>query len=276
MDAFFAISKAAGLVLSPSNLLVILIVAGGMIWRFAPRIRQWGQRILVGAASALAALALLPIGDWLLVGLERRFPPIEDCLAAQDLEPAGIVLLGGGLGSHRMNGRVIDEMNDGSDRLRMAATLARRYAGAPIVVSGGQAFDNGSERSEADAMADLLVELGVAPERIVRESNSRTTAENAALAGLPSGGRRWLLVTSAFHMPRAMGTFRKAGHSVIAAPTDWRVSDGKSLFLTNAADNLGKLDLAAKEIMGLAGYWATGRSSSLLPGPEDECDLPAA
>ena len=153
--------------------------------------------------------------------------------------------------------------------------LGRRFPGVPIVVSGGQAFDTGANRNEADAMADLLIELGIPSERIIRESNSRTTAENASLAELPaSNGRPWLLVTSAFHMPRAMGTFRKAGHEVIAAPTDWRISDNKTFLPFNAADNLSNVDLAAKELMGLAGYWLTGRTSALLPGPEEECETP--
>lgn len=272
MDVFFAISKTAGLLLAPSSLVLILILLGAALWQFAPRLHHWGRRLVVTGALTFAALGLLPFGDGMLVLLERRFAPIEDCAAAELMEPAGIIVLGGGLGSHRMGERIVDEMRDGADRVRQAAMLARRFPGAPVVVSGGQAYDNGSGRNEADAMTDLLVELGVARERIVQEAGSRTTAENAALVALSNDARPWLLVTSAFHMPRAMGTFRKAGHKVIAAPTDWRVTEGDPVFLVNAAENLMKVDLAMKEYLGLLGYWVTGQSASLFPGPQGECD----
>jgi len=205
----------------------------------------------------------------MLALLERRFPPLPHCSAAGAAAPGGILLLGGAISPIVTGGHIEDDLGEASDRIRFAASLAREYPGAPILVSGGEAFDNGADSSEAQAMADLLVELGVSADRIVLESQSRTTAENAAFIAQKAGGKRLLLVTSAFHMPRSVGTFRKAGLDVIAAPTDWRVQDNPPPLLFSASENLRKVDLAAREYFGLLAYWLSGRSDALFPGPEE-------
>lgn len=166
---------------------------------------------------------------------------------------------------------MVDDLNDAADRVREAALLARKFPDIAVLVSGGQAFENGAHRSEASAMSDLLVDLGVSRDRIVMESASRTTAENAALTAQLTKDAPWLLVTSAFHMPRAVGTFRKSGIHVLPAPTDWRVAESWSPLQFNASANLSKMDLAAREYLGLLGYWISGRSDSLLPGPDRPC-----
>ena len=104
------------------------------------------------------------------------------------------------------------------------------------------------------------------------ESESRTTAENATFTRQlvsPKPGERWLLVTSAFHMPRSMGAFRKAGFEVEAYPVDWRSrgwSDLASPF-SSLSMGLARTDTAVHEWTGLIAYWMTGRSSELFPGP---------
>ncbi len=107
------------------------------------------------------------------------------------------------------------------------------------------------------------------------ESRARNTEENAefskALAA-PKNGERWLLVTSAYHMPRSAGLFRKAGFGVETYPVDWRVGERANLltFSTIALDGLERTDVAMREWMGLVAYWATGKIDRLLPGPTSE------
>lgn len=270
MDQFFALSKVAGLLFAPSNLVVGFMLGGVVLARFA-KTHRWGRRLTISGLASFLAMALLPIGDGLMAVLERRFPPIELCSALSDLKPGGIILLGGGMTPRMLDRMPVDDMNDAADRVREAARLARRFADIPLLVSGGQAFDTGANRSEAAAMSDLLVELGVARNRIELEAASRTTAENGAFSTRILDGRPWLLVTSAFHMPRAIGVFQKQGAQVIAAPTDWRVWPDASPFQFNASRNLGAIDMAVKEYLGLFGYWVTGRTGSLLPGPDRAC-----
>jgi uncharacterized SAM-binding protein YcdF (DUF218 family) len=119
-------------------------------------------------------------------------------------------------------------------------------------------------------MADMLVELGVERVRIRLESGSRTTAQNAemtAKAAMATPGD-WLLVTSAWHMPRAMGLFRKAGVAVVAAPVDWNVDDSAPLILTTAAGHITQFEIAMREYVGLAFARITGKSGDFLPGPK--------
>jgi uncharacterized SAM-binding protein YcdF (DUF218 family) len=106
---------------------------------------------------------------------------------------------------------------------------------------------------------------------VIFEDRSRNTYENAvlskALAG-PAEGERWLLVTSAAHMPRSVGVFRQAGWPVIAYPVDFRTSDEIGfLQMPDAAQRWAELDQAIKSWVGLVAYWLTGRTSALFPAP---------
>jgi uncharacterized SAM-binding protein YcdF (DUF218 family) len=82
-------------------------------------------------------------------------------------------------------------------------------------------------------------------------------------------GETWLLVTSAFHMPRAMGLFRKAGFAVLPWPTDYRTSgrEGIGMFRDGPVDALQTTTLAMREWIGLLAYFLSGRIDRLLPGP---------
>jgi uncharacterized SAM-binding protein YcdF (DUF218 family) len=274
MDLFFILSKVGWFFLTPSNLILLamLVGVGLLYWKRARRI---GWRIATGGAIAAIVVTIIPIGDWLIASLERRFPPYAACKTVE--KPiAGIILLGGAISSQEVSGRIFEDLGPGADRIRKAAQLAHEYPKLLLVVSGGQAFPREGARSEAVATADLLLELGVDLKRLRLETGSRTTAENAKfVADQATGEGSWLLVTSAFHMPRSVGSFRKAGIDVIAVPTDWQVDDNRPILTMNALDRFGRLDLGVHEYLGLIGYWVTGRSSGILPGPRKEDASPA-
>src|SRR5690606_22170344 len=123
-------------------------------------------------------------------------------------------------------------------------------------------------------VAAFLKAAGVAPERIVLESQSRNTFENALyLRDLlePRPGNQWLLVTSAWHMPRAVGAFRQAGFSVIAWPTDYRTRGAGDLArpFDTMTEGLRRTDMAVREWIGLVAYRMLGRSDALFPAPSD-------
>ena len=114
--------------------------------------------------------------------------------------------------------------------------------------------------------------LGIDQLRLIIERSSRNTLENAEFSKTladPRPGERWLLVTSAFHMPRAVGLFRKVGFPVEPYPVDWRTGDTSSLlsFSAVATDGLLKTDIAIREWIGLVAYRITGKTDDLLPGP---------
>jgi uncharacterized SAM-binding protein YcdF (DUF218 family) len=263
---FFVVSKILGFFASPSNLIVSLGIVGALL--LPTRFRRLGLRLAVGSVLALAVLGLSPIGNALLLPLENRFPPWN----AVDAAPTGIVVLGGAITPDVSVARSEIALNEAAERLTAAAVLARRYPDARIIYSGGSGtliYDAGSEAALALA---LFEGLGLARERIVGEDRSRNTVENATFSkaiAQPKSGEHWLLVTSAYHMPRAIGVFRRAGFPVEPYPVDWRTrgkEDALRPFAT-VADGLRRTDTAVHEWIGLFAYWISGKSSELFPAP---------
>ncbi len=150
--------------------------------------------------------------------------------------------------------------------------LARRFPEARIVVSGGIGALLLPGEADADTALRLFTALGVSPQRLILENKSRDTYENALFSKemvQPGPGETWLLVTSAFHMPRSMALFRKAGFDVLPWPVDYRTAgdEGVGLFTDNAIDSLQATTLGLREWIGLVAYWLSGRIDSPFPGP---------
>lgn len=269
-DVFYAASKVGGFLLTPSTALVMALLAA-VILQARPRSAPIARRLGIVSAAAMAAAGFTPIGEAMLASLERRFPELRLCAPNEPgSAPTGIVLLGGGLGAVTIEGEVRETLNESVERIRYAADLARAWPAIPVIVSGGQAFARAGAQSEAEGMRRLLLELGVAPERIVIEPRSRTTAENAReVAALTGRTGPHLLVTSAFHMPRAAATFQAAGVSIAPAPTDWRADDARPILAASVGANLGALDLATREVLGAMAYWASGRSRAMFASAKD-------
>jgi uncharacterized SAM-binding protein YcdF (DUF218 family) len=264
---FFALSKTLGVLLLPTNFLIALGALGAVLLftRFAPR----GRALVTAAVVLLAICGATSLGNLLLYPLEARFPPWDASRGAPD----GVIVLGGPINPDLSAERGVPVFSGGVDRLIAAAALARRYPDARIVYSGGNANFLADDRSkEADYAASVLESLGVARERLTMEKHSRNTLENAEFSkqlASPKPGERWLLVTSAYHMPRAIGVFRKAGFLVEAYPADWRTGSGVTLWVPSvfASDGLGNSDIAVREWMGLAAYRISGKTSEFLPEP---------
>jgi len=260
---FFVLSKTLGLLALPTNFMlfagllgIVLIMTG-----FA----SFGRRLLVSAMLLLVVVGFTPLGNLMLSPLESRFPKWDPAKGAPD----GIIVLGGPVDSDLSVLYGMPVTVAGADRIIQAAALARRYPNARILFTGGSANLIATEAKEADVGAEILVSLGVAKERLILERQSRNTYENAVFSKAmiaPKPGERWLLVTSAYHMPRSVGLFRKAGFPVEPYPVDWRVGrvldiDGISLL------GLRRADIAVREWVGLAAYRLRGRIDDLFPGP---------
>jgi len=264
---FFFLSKTLGIMLLPANFLIVAGVLGSIL--LFTRLAHLGRKLIIASVVLLAICGFSPLGKLLLYPLEQRFPQWDDKRGAPD----GIVVLGGAIDPElsAAHGKAI--FTHAADRLVAAAVLARRYPTARIVYSGGNAnLVSDDSVKEADYVISTLESLGVARERLTIERQSRNTQENAEFSKAiahPRDGERWLLVTSAFHMPRSIGLFRKAGFAVEAYPADWRVGGTGDLhrFSPVAVEGLEATDVAVREWMGLAAYWATGKIDSLWPGP---------
>ena len=218
----------------------------------------------------LLILGITPVSTWVLAPLEERFPRLESPTETEDV--AGIIVLGGGEDGPGSAHRRQLQINAAGDRITTATALAVRLPEARLVVSGTGSSLLVSEPQTASAVRDYFVSVGVAPERIVVEDRSRNTYENATLTHAmvkPKKGERYLLVTSAAHMPRAVGAFRKAGFDVMPYPTDYRTNLPIDAFhpFASIPEGLKRFDDATKEWLGLAAYRLLGRTTSFFPAP---------
>ncbi len=262
----FVLSKTLGVALLPINFLAELGILAVLL--MATRFAVLGRRLAVTTLVLLALAAFSPLGNLLLYPLESRFPQWDSSRGA----PNGIIVLGGSVDTDLSAAHHTPVVAHAADRMLAPAELARRYPNARIVFTGGNANVISTDAKEADYSGPILENLGIPKERLILERESRNTYENALftkrLVG-PKPGERWLLVTSAFHMPRSVGIFRKAGFPVEAYPVDWRMGGRDDLFsFTNlGADGLSRTDVAVREWIGLVAYRLLGRTDELLPGP---------
>jgi uncharacterized SAM-binding protein YcdF (DUF218 family) len=266
LPLFFALSKTLGYLLLPTNFLIGVGFVGAilMFTRFA----SLGRKLVIAAVLLLIVCGLSPLGNLLLYPLEQRFPPWDESRGAPD----GIIVLGGSIEADLSTAHGAPVVRSSPDRLIVAAALAHRYPKARVVFTGGSANLISNDAREADFAGTIFEGLGIDKSRLVMERASRNTQENAQFSKAllaPKEGERWLLVTSAFHMPRSVGLFRKAGFAVEPYPVDWRVGGRRDIYsFTNIAlDGLGRTDLAVREWMGLIAYRATGKIDDLFPGP---------
>jgi uncharacterized SAM-binding protein YcdF (DUF218 family) len=263
---FFILSKIFWFFAQPLNFSILLIAV-----TFGALLLSWRRFAILAAACAFLILGL---GAWTTLGalmmhpLEDRFQRPGSLAGKVD----GIVVLGGGFegGVNLVRGGF--ELNASGDRFVEAAILARLHPEAKVVVTGGTG--NMLLEGEADGVTAprLLTALGIEPARLVLESQSRNTYENAVFTKRivdPKPGETWILITSAFHMPRSVGLFRKAGFNVVPWPSDYRTSGKEGIGLTedNPQDSLQNMSIALREWVGLIAYHLAGRTDQLLPSP---------
>jgi uncharacterized SAM-binding protein YcdF (DUF218 family) len=268
----FVTSKLLAFFTQPSNLFFLMMLAGILL--MATRFAKIGKALLVVALALIVIFGIAPAGNWLIYPLEQRFPKWDATRGAPD----GIIVLGGSIGPENSASRGEPALNESAERLTMIAELARRFPDIPIVFTGGNASLLSGGPSEAQFARRIFESFGIAPHRILLEDRSRTTSENASLTRdmvKPKPGARWLLVTSAHHMPRSVGVFRTSNFPVEAYPVDWRTEGVADLWtpFRSVAGGLARTDAAAHEWIGLFVYWLTGRMSEFLPGPQTGCDV---
>lgn len=268
---FFVISKIFWLLMQPFSVLVILIVAS-LLATWARRRRLAGG--LLSAAVALVALtSFTTFGAVLLSPLEERFPKPPAPPAHID----GIIVLGGFFDGHVDQARGGYELNDAGDRIVEGLRLAMRNPQARVVVAGGIGELVGKSEGDGTAAPRFFGAFGLGGSRFEYETRSRNTWQNAVYSRelvKPKPGETWLLVTSAAHMPRAVGCFREAGFPVVPWPVDYQTVPDVWLKPT-VDDPIGYLwltTLAFKEWIGLAVYRMTGRTSAFFPGPVGDRD----
>jgi uncharacterized SAM-binding protein YcdF (DUF218 family) len=262
---FPVLTRIFWLLAQPVSVAVLLLILG---WLLSFRTKRgWSRTFLLLGVLIFVVTGFTTFGYALITPLENRF--------VRPAEPAridGIVVLGGG-----MDGEVNDvrrgwELNRSGDRMVEAVRLALRHPGAKVVIAAGPAALAMEQEPEAYAAKRLFESFGVAADRLILDDESRNTEENAqfakALVGT-TGDQVWLLVTSAFHMPRSVGLFRKAGFTVVPWPADYLASgaEGFRFKPDQSPENIAVATIALREWIGLLGYKLTGKIDELVPGP---------
>ena len=260
---FFGLSKILGVLASPLNLAMVLIVGGiiaGLVLRRAGRFLLWaGIGLFIG-------FGLLPAGHNMMTGLEARFTPPSPQDMPPDLD--GILVLGGAFNMDVAAARSTPALNAAAERLVAGVELGRRYPEAVLVFSGGNnaLLKDGTMVPESVWTEQFMQEVGFDHRHVFFEEDSRNTHENLrysmALA-MPQPDETWVLVTSAWHMPRAAAVMQSMGWpgKVIYWPVDFR-TDGRKRILPPDLDvlsNMDKASIALHERLGWVTYRLTGR-----------------
>lgn len=274
-ELFFIASKLAWSVLSPSALFVWLTLLS-MVLLYRGYLQAAKTLLLIMTFIGFTVMAY-PLGDILLEKLEKRF----SVPATLPEQIDGIIVLGGGEQLKTSQSWQAPQTGEAGERYLAAAMLARHYPQTPLWVSGGSnSLHMTAHEAVADIHRQLLLMTGVPASQIHIEQNSRNTYENIQNLRqvLPDPDGQYLLVTSAFHMPRSIGIARKLGLNVIAYPVDYRSQRGAMRQWDFALfEHLQTLEPAIREWLGLAVYFMTGKTSQFLPGPltgaDDNADV---
>lgn len=255
---FFVLSKTAGMVARAETWLVLLLLLATLaaLRGRAGRAACWSGLAL----TATLALGAFPLGTPLLASLEQQYP------ASPPLDRVdGIIVLGGAEDIRPFLRWGSVGLNEAGERMTAGVALARRFPQARLIFTGGSAsviHDNRSEAPSQIARA-LWLELGVPAGQILLEDRSRNTSENAAFTRdlvAPEEGQVWVLVTSAFHMPRSVETFTRAGWTgLVPWPVDFRSGTQTFRLEWRLDDHLSELNVAMKEYLGLVVYRLAGK-----------------
>jgi uncharacterized SAM-binding protein YcdF (DUF218 family) len=259
----FIVSKLVWGLLRPNTLALVLAVLGAaLLWR-GRRFGRWP--ILLGLGWFVANFAL-PVAALVTLPLEERFPR-----PALNGPVAGIVVVGGAVEQELTAAHGIPALNGAAERMTEFVALARRHPEARLVFTGGSAAVVPGGPTEADTARKLFADLGLDPARLTFEDESRNTWENARLTHRlvqPRPDETWLLVTSASHMPRAMGCFRTAGWNVRAWAVNYTTGRDPDLWYNwPFPTRLNQAEWAIREWIGLVVYRFMGRTDAVFPAP---------
>jgi uncharacterized SAM-binding protein YcdF (DUF218 family) len=263
----FIVLKSLTYLASPIGAFTAGLVAAAVLWLL--RLPRLGRLVAALAIAQLIVFSSTVVSSALLRPLE------DEARAAAAAAPAccydAIVVLGGGIGAAIPPLRPDPDLYDAADRVWHAARLFQRGVAPRIIVSGGsyavQAGDEPPAQTEAAAMRQFLVALGVPDDRIVMEGRSINTIGNMQETRAMIGAGHVALVTSGYHMPRALSLARKAGLAAEAFPTDWQVLPSSGPFweqLLPAVGSLAGSSMAIKEYLALAFDY---RTVTMKPDP---------
>ncbi|MEQ9170507.1 MAG: YdcF family protein [Rhodospirillales bacterium] len=262
---YFALSKILWFLVKPSMLMFLGMTAGFIL--VLTRYRRAGLMLFGVSILSLWAVTVIPVGEMMVRDLEERFPK----QTALPEKIGGIIVLGGSIDPLMSRARGQIAVDSSMERLLFFAMLGDTRPGVPLVFTGGSGNLFDQDAKEGHYFEDLASLLNLDMSRVIVETDSRNTMENVVFSKklvTVEAGQPWVIITSARHMPRAVGLFRKQGWPVIPYPVDYVTLPAKGWTLR--LENLGgqsMLDAAVHEFLGMAVAYVLGRSDTLYPAP---------
>jgi len=259
----FVISKIFWFIFNIQSVIILSLFAGLILSAKRPRV---GYGLIIFAFLSFVVCSVPFVPHYLVQKLETRILPGK---VTSDI--SGIIVLGGilDMGITRQ-GHI--ELLDSADRIVYGVILARQYPKAKLILTGGSGMlDQAQNFRESDYLKKLAVALGIEPERIIVERNARRTYEHPQyLSGLIDKKQKFVLITSAAHMPRAFGCFKKAGFNVIPYPVDYHAYRARTsgISVDDFIPEINNLMIAndvVYEWYGLAYYRLMGYTGEFFP-----------
>lgn len=256
-NLFFWVSKLTWFLVAPGNLLVLFLLIGStLLWK--QRIKT-AKRFFSFLSLLVLVVGLFPVGEWLLYPLESKYK------ANPELEQVdGIIVLGGAVDASRSAMWQQTVVNDSAERVLASLVLMKKFPNAKLVYTGGSGRLANSQYKSADAALQFYKEHDLDIAKIIFERESRNTSENVIFAKKlvnPVKDEKWLLITTAWHMPRSVAIFCKSEWSVIPYLVDFRTKP-KELFRIDWSfgGHLRNLSIGIKEWLGRIAYFVMGKS----------------
>lgn len=233
---------------------LVLLLGGGGLLVFKKK--RWGKRLIIISCSGFAFFGIVPVGLWTLEQLENRFPKVEEI----PYDAKGIIFLGGSFDALTSRGRGETSYNLAGGRFVRLVQLARAYPHLQIVCTGNS--------FEAETAKKELLALGIDPSPILFEGDSKDTKGNALKTAElihPHPQDKWVLMTSAYHIPRSVALFRKAGFNIIPYPVDYHTPGNyEPWFFIGLKLNLDAWHASAREWLGMVINYIMGRSDEIF------------
>lgn len=255
----FLASKLLLFLTQPLAWVATLLLAGLLLITTRP---HWAKRLCATALGLLMLLGWEPLPDAALRYLETQYPAVMP--SANGAAYAGVIVLGGALEpAYVWTKPQQSALNGAAERMTEVTPLLRQQPHLKVLFTGGEGELFASGISEAERARRFFEGQGLPASQLLFESTSRTTYENAVLSRQLPGvdpTKHWLLLTSAFHMPRAMAAFRRAGWHVTAYPVDFRSGVTTPWTQYEMDQGVAKWRLALHELLGLLAYRLTGRA----------------
>ncbi|MFZ4699458.1 MAG: YdcF family protein [Candidatus Methylumidiphilus sp.] len=245
----FYTSKLLAAFLQPLTWAVVLFMLA--LW-WLPKRPLAGRRALIAGIGVSAVIGWLPLPDALLRHMENQYSAPQGSLQPY----VGMVVLGGAIGipCGEQDGRRYT-LNASAQRMTAPVALLREYPHLLLLFSGGQSDVIARAVSVADAAREFYASMGVSADRVLYERAARNTYENAVLSARVPGVDKtqpWLLVTSAWHMPRSMALFQREGWNVTPYAVDYRTGSYTPWSHYSIAEGALRWETLLHEVVGLA------------------------